>query len=501
MVSGSDTPLGPGSNDDDENETTEAVTAIFSEKLNSAFCNFIEGKVKLNRDYPVNETWQLPIFIPKAHVEGFYEIIPLFNYDNCVSTNPKDKILDNVLIIQRKQGNRVSFESENNVMEYAEETMQMIMDDIIYTIHFTYDPLTGEPVPGKLTYNGNVTDKNGYYVDSQVLDPALLTLLLESDKNIIQEDEYADLTAELKDGVTPLINQTVYFYELFEPYSLRIASNKSIIQTNEYADVTGTLKDEDGSLIEGEPIYFYEKAPALLTLVSNKSILSYVDSDTATLTATLTGDDVANKPIVFKNGNTVLDTVNTDSNGVATYTYSSQGAGDVTITAEYDNLSDNVTIEDCYYWNEGSSVGSLEFGSNVSCTSNGEYITITTCTSGEKDVKIPVTLTNDWEFQTTIAELGSVNSLTFKVGSGSQWGAVKTGDNGVLVNIGSGTSTYTRTVTANDTLKITYINGTMTVYWNNDLLTSSGVTVTGKMGYYTNNGRVQKIKNIKLKSL
>jgi hypothetical protein len=51
------------------------------------------------------------------------------------------------------------------------------------------------------------------------------------------------------------------------------------------------------------------------------------------------------------------------------------------------------------------------------------------------------------------------------------------------------------------TLKITYINGVMTVYWNNEELEHKSVSVSGKIGYYTNNGRVQKIKDIKLKPL
>ena len=50
-------------------------------------------------------------------------------------------------------------------------------------------------------------------------------------------------------------------------------------------------------------------------------------------------------------------------------------------------------------------------------------------------------------------------------------------------------------------MKITYINGGMTVYWNDEQLASGSVSVTGKIGYYTNNGRYQYIKNIKLKAL
>ena len=52
-------------------------------------------------------------------------------------------------------------------------------------------------------------------------------------------------------------------------------------------------------------------------------------------------------------------------------------------------------------------------------------------------------------------------------------------------------------------LKITYISGVMTVYWNNEQLTYKSLTLSSgvKMGYYTNNGRYQYLKNIKLKPL
>lgn len=161
--------------------------------------------------------------------------------------------------------------------------------------------------------------------------------------------------------------------------------------------------------------------------------------------------------------------------------------------------SETYDIEDCKYWNDGSSVGSLEVGSNVSCTSNGEYITITTSTSGEKDVKLPVTLTGDWEFETTLADTPSTTQLTFKVGSGSQWGAFND-TNSIIVNLGSSQS-FSKTVSKDMVLKVTYQNGTMSVYWNDELLTSRAVSVSGKMGYYTNSGRYQYVKDIKLKAL
>ena len=182
--------------------------------------------------------------------------------------------------------------------------------------------------------------------------------------------------------------------------------------------------------------------------------------------------------------------------------FSSKGSGDLYIDCQCRLLLETYVVEDCKYWNDGSTVGSLEIANYVSCTSNGEYITITTSRSGEKDVKIPVALTGDWEFETTLAEnLPSGSQLTFKIGTGQQWGAFNP-DNTITVNLGS-SQNFNKTVSKGMVSKITYVSGVMTVYWNNEQLTSKTLTLGSnvKMGYYTNNGRYQYIKNIKLKPL
>ena len=46
---------------------------------------------------------------------------------------------------------------------------------------------------------------------------------------------------------------------------------------------------------------------------------------------------------------TFIETITTDSNGVATYTYNSQGVGDVTITAECMNLQETYELQDIYF--------------------------------------------------------------------------------------------------------------------------------------------------------
>lgn len=98
--------------------------------------------------------------------------------------------------------------------------------------------------------------------------------------------------------------------------------------------------------------------PTSLVLEADKSILSHYDNDNCTLTATLYDNNnipMEGLSVVFKNGDIVLDTITTDSGGVATYTYNSQGVGDVTITAECMNLTKTLSIEDCILANVNAS--------------------------------------------------------------------------------------------------------------------------------------------------
>ena len=94
--------------------------------------------------------------------------------------------------------------------------------------------------------------------------------------------------------------------------------------------------------------------PIILSV--SKKILSYVDYDDITITATLTNQNNTNIPITFNaidSNNNIIDwgSDTTDSSGIATYTYYSQGAGDVIITAECGSFIQTYNIEDCTYYN------------------------------------------------------------------------------------------------------------------------------------------------------
>ena len=92
-------------------------------------------------------------------------------------------------------------------------------------------------------------------------------------------------------------------------------------------------------------------------MVSTKDILSYADSDTATLTATVYDDTASQLPmsgqtVTLKVNGTTVKTDTTDSNGEISYTYSSTGAGDVTISAECGLVTETYGIEDCLYYSD-----------------------------------------------------------------------------------------------------------------------------------------------------
>lgn len=92
-----------------------------------------------------------------------------------------------------------------------------------------------------------------------------------------------------------------------------------------------------------------------LTITADKNILSYADNESCTITATYEGPSIDGQTVVFKKGDTILATKTTNSNGVATYDYQSQGVGDVTITVECMNLQETYELEDCFAYRETGS--------------------------------------------------------------------------------------------------------------------------------------------------
>lgn len=117
-----------------------------------------------------------------------------------------------------------------------------------------------------------------------------------------------------------------------------------------------------------------------LSLTSNKDILSYSDNDSATLTATYTKNDVgvSGKTVYFSDGKSTTSAT-TDANGQATYLYSSQGIGDVTITADCMNLTKTFTVQDWIVYDDATS----DKSQNFSLISNPSYASISYDSGGK----------------------------------------------------------------------------------------------------------------------
>ena len=290
---------------------------------------------------------------------------------------------------------------------------------------------------------------------------------------------------------------------------LTLTSDKSIIQISDNVDLSATLTNNNIP-VSNETVYFFMIEHKVLTLESDKSILSAYDNDTATLTATYTYDDVgvSGKSVVFKNGNTVLDTVITDNNGEAEYIYSSTGAGDVTITAECESLTETYSIEDIDYYNDGTKTTGLINNSNATITTENGAIRITTSTNGEKEVFYPLQLSNSENFSYEIETVsgGNTNPITLIIESGSSskcWIAYVSLDSKYAGRINNNYVEYIKSFNGGDKLKLTVVNGVTNFYFNDTFVTSqsSNYSSSFKVGHYTNNGRVQYVKNIKIKKL
>lgn len=218
-------------------------------------------------------------------------------------------IVDNgILITDETLSNNITVKLSNptqyatytlhfSVVRYGDASILDEPTDNIETFDLSLDLVDGE------TVNIPLTDLQEYDI---ILFDTLLTvkhdkpeisgewidsLAIDSDKAIIQTNDYADITGTLLtnngDGVS---GETLWFYEKYIPTLLKLACDTSIIQTNEYADLTATLKDEDGSLVEGAVIWFYERyIPSILNIKSDKQIIQ--TDDQADITATLKDED------------------------------------------------------------------------------------------------------------------------------------------------------------------------------------------------------------------
>lgn len=164
--------------------------------------------------------------------------------------------------------------------------------------------------------------------------------------------------------------------------------------------------------------------PASIDLTGTKSILSYVDSDSTVLTATVldsSDNPVEGVDVNLYNGSTLWDTLTTDSSGEVSKTYSSAGSGDITFTAEVDGtlLTKTFVVEDCLKVGFNNWNGTFTTG-----TDTYDYIQIT-----GTGVSPNITLPSNWEMS---YKLKNTRTADYADGSGL-WVIGTDTNNGVLI--------------------------------------------------------------------
>lgn len=138
-----------------------------------------------------------------------------------------------------------------------DDTGELVIDDLNVELvedEWVTIPLTTLNDGDIISLNTNLAITH----DKTIIQDWITSVLLTAPKTIIQSGEKDDITATALDDVKGLSGKTIYFYEIFDPYSISLTVPSSIIQTGDHDDMTAKLKDQDGSLIEGETVYFYE---------------------------------------------------------------------------------------------------------------------------------------------------------------------------------------------------------------------------------------------------
>ena len=152
--------------------------------------------------------------------------------------------------------------------------------------------------------------------------------------------------------------------------------NEEVYYTGSTQTVTVNIQEESTS------------TPSSLTLNSNRNTLSYLHNESATLTATVLDENdnpCADELVVFNVDGTIAN-VQTNSNGVATTTYNSNHDGEIYVTATCENLQDNTTINDIYYYNSGAELSKVsDFNVSGRWSAKNTSAGNVTCTTDETE--------------------------------------------------------------------------------------------------------------------
>ena len=254
--------------------------------------------------------------------------------------------------------------------------------------------------------------------------------------------------------------------------------------------------------------------PTSITLTGDKSILSYADTESAVLSATVKDQSsqvMEGVTVEFFNGSTSMGTATTNSSGVATKTYASAGVGDVSFTAGVGSLvSETYAVEDCIFYdsctsNAKASAWTIPSGVTSQYSSDGWRISA----NAYKQIKLTEKLTSDCSVEFTLSDYSTPSGTNPSVIIYAYTNGETTPNQPIIQN--SSSSSYSILGTSKSgslkkggVYRIDYTSSTLEVYCDGTLLGSASSTVGLPTRFEIHQGansRYAIYKDIKVKPL
>ena len=212
---------------------------------------------------------------------------------------------------------------------------------------------------------------------------------------------------------------------------------------------------------------------------------------------------------VLLNDAEVADSVTTDNTGNASFNYTCTGAGDVNVKVKYLNgtnvyYSNILNLEDCLVYDamrSDSGKWSTKNNPTITYTTNG--INIQGVNSGEAHYYLKNTFDSPFVFECTVVENNPVVqdiAVGFDYNMSGNWWVGH--DVGGTWYCGSTTGKRVNgDLNNNDKVKVIVEENKLTVYCNDNLITSvtGSNMITRRVFFYTNKGRSQSAKDVKIK--
>lgn len=188
------------------------------------------------------------------------------------------------------------------------------------------------------------------------------SITLSSNKSEAYLDENVFWTAIVKDiDGRPVVNEEVTFFNTngYEWKRITNSNGKATMMTtthlpSAYGYAIIIIKAKMGNKISNPvEVKFWKHQVQTVTLTADNQIVAFNNNNptSAVLTATVfdsDGDVMSNQEVTFMKNNVVVGTATTNNDGVAEYTYTAVGAGDVSFKAKIENKTSSACLIEDY---------------------------------------------------------------------------------------------------------------------------------------------------------